>query len=317
MLTGSRMFFESNKLYDRAARGIRLLENCSLCPRNCGVNRLAGEKGYCATGRQAKIASWGAHFGEEQPLVGQHGSGTIFLASCSLRCCFCQNYEISHRPDDALEATPEQMAAIMLELQQAGCHNINFVTPSHVVPQILESLVIAFESGLTIPLVYNSSGYDAAETINLLAGVIDIYLPDFKFWQPASADKYADAPDYPKIARNGLKIMHRQVGELLVDEHGLAVSGLLIRHLLMPEGLEETRQILEYIAAEISLDSFVNIMDQYRPCGLSSRCQNYPELGRSITAGEWQQALLFAGEAGLTRLDRRDLGSLLRRLGIV
>ncbi len=314
MKTASRIFFESGKLLDLASRAVKLLESCSLCPRKCRVNRLAGEQGYCATGRRAKIASWGAHFGEEQPLVGTHGSGTIFLASCNLRCCFCQNYEISHISEDSYQASPAEMAEIMLELQQEGCHNINFVTPSHVVPQILESLVIAFEKGLNIPLVYNCSGYESPETIKLLDGVIDIYMPDFKFWRPASSENYADAADYPDVARKAMKIMHQQVGDLCLDELRLATRGLLIRHLLMPEALDETEQILKFIAAEISVNTFMSIMDQYRPCGISSM---HPELNHSITPEEWQRALLFADKVGLRRLNQRDIGSLLNRLGII
>jgi putative pyruvate formate lyase activating enzyme len=313
MKTASRLFYESGKLPDLTSRAVSILENCTLCPRNCRVNRIAGEHGLCATGRQAKVASWGAHFGEEEPLVGEHGSGTIFLASCSLRCCFCQNYETSHSPGEFYEVSNKEMAEVMLELQAAGCHNINFVTPSHVVPQILEALIIAFGKGLNIPLVYNCSSYENPPTLKLLAGIIDIYMPDFKFWLPASAEKYADAPNYPEVAKKSVRIMHQQVGDLVLDGRGLASKGMIIRHLMMPEAVEETRQILGFIASEISTNTYMNIMDQYRPCGMS---QNHPELDRGITPGEMKQALLSAEKAGLGRLDQRDPGLLLKLLGI-
>jgi putative pyruvate formate lyase activating enzyme len=259
------------------------------------------------------VASYGPHFGEEQPLVGTRGSGTIFLASCNLRCCFCQNYEISHFPEDSLEVDDQTLAAIMLELQKQGCHNINFVTPSHVVPQILAALIIALKGGLEIPLVYNCSGYENSATLELLAGIIDIYMPDFKFWSSLSGKKYADAADYPEIACQALKIMHKQVGDLIIHSDGLASKGLLIRHLLMPEGLKETGEILRFISTELSPATYVNIMDQYRPCGTSKK---HPELERSVSAAEYHEALRMAHEAGLTRLDHRDLAVLFKNLGI-
>jgi putative pyruvate formate lyase activating enzyme len=277
------------------------------------VNRLQGERGLCGTGRQAFIASFGAHFGEESPLVGRHGSGTIFFSSCSLRCCFCQNYEISHYPNDGVEAGPEEIAGVMLELQKRGCHNINFVTPTHVVPQILEGLVIAFASGLTIPLVYNCSGYESCETLTLLDGIVDIYMPDFKFWSTSSGRNYCDAENYPEIARAALKEMHRQVGDLDVDEAGLATAGLLVRHLLMPGSLDETEEILRFIAAEISPYTYLNIMDQYRPCEARGK---HGELERTIRPDEYRQAFESARRAGLKRLDERNLTTLLNRLGV-
>lgn len=311
MQTSSRDFHASGKLAERVKQSARLLADCRLCPRNCGVNRLQGERGFCGTGRSAYIASFGPHFGEEQPLVGSNGSGTIFFSSCSLRCCFCQNYELSHNPRDGEKAGPEEIAAVMLELQRCGCHNINLVTPSHVVPQILQGLLIAFEHGLNLPIVYNCSGYESEQTLELLDGVVDIYMPDFKFWHPETARKFCDAPDYPEIARKGLKIMHRQVGELEIGPDGLADRGVLVRHLLMPGGLDETEQILSFIAAEISPNTYVNIMDQYRPCGLSGE---HPELTGSIRPAELTRAIEMARNAGLRRLDERDLDRLLNLL---
>lgn len=290
----------------------RLLQRCTLCPRRCRVNRLAGETGLCATGIRARVASYGPHFGEEQPLVGIRGSGTIFLAGCNLHCCFCQNVDISRGGDGAgQEVSADDLAAIMLELQAMGCHNINLVTPSHVVPQILAALPPAIESGLELPLVYNCSGYESTAALALLDGVIDIYMPDFKFWRSETAARYANAPDYPQRAREALVCMHRQVGDLVVDSDGYARSGLLVRHLLMPEMIAETEQILRFIATRLSRNTYVNIMGQYHPCASADQ---YEELRRTITGTEYQQALRFARTIGLTRLDQPDLSRLLQRL---
>jgi putative pyruvate formate lyase activating enzyme len=300
----------AGELARRAAEAERLLADCHLCPRRCGVNRLAGEKGVCRTGRNAVVASYAAHFGEEQPLVGINGSGTIFFSNCNLLCLFCQNFEISHLGEGE-EVTADQLAAMLLNLQRQGCHNINFVTPSHVVPQILSALVKAVEAGLTIPLVYNSSGYDSLGTLRLLNGVIDIYMPDFKFWIARSAKRYAKAPDYPEVAREAIKEMHRQVGDLVINHEGLAVRGLLVRHLVMPGGISETGAILHFIAQEISANTYVNVMDQYRPCG---RAYKKPPIDRCLSAAEYQEALQLAGKAGLRRLDKKDWAGILRKL---
>jgi putative pyruvate formate lyase activating enzyme len=277
------------------------------------VNRLEGETGRCGTADKAVIASYSPHFGEEQPLVGTHGSGTIFLSGCSLGCCFCQNYEISHHPSAGHRVDADSLAAIMLDLQSRGCHNINFVTPSHVVPQILAALIPAYENGLRLPLVYNSSGYDSLSTLELLDGLIDIYMPDLKFWENETGRKYADAPDYPDISRAAVREMHRQVGDLQIDQDGIARQGLLIRHLLMPGGLEETKAILEFIARHISTDTYVNVMDQYRPCGTAD---SFAELRSTISHEQYSEALDYARKIGLERLDQRDLAALLKRLGI-
>jgi putative pyruvate formate lyase activating enzyme len=256
------------------------------------------------------VSSYAPHFGEEAPLVGSGGSGTIFITNCNLLCVFCQNFDISHL-GEGIEADDGQLASMMISLQRQGCHNINFVTPSHVVPQILASLPKAIDKGLSVPLVYNSSGYDAVETLKLLDGVFDIYMPDFKFWNTESAKQYAKAPDYPEKARAALQEMHRQVGDLEIDAQGIAVRGLLVRHLVMPGGGQETSEIMNFLAREISQQTYVNVMDQYRPCG---RAGDFPPIDRRLNHGEFQDAMDAAREAGLTRLDERDWARILRKL---
>ena len=263
---------------------------------------MKGELGFCETGRKAAVASCNAHFGEESPLVGRSGSGTIFLSSCNLLCTFCQNQEISHGKEGA-EVGPEQMALMMVQLSRAGCHNINFVTPTHVVPQILEALPYAVETGLRVPLVYNSSGYDSAETLKLLDGVFDIYMPDFKFWDNRWAGKYCQAPDYREVAIAALREMHRQVGDLVVDEAGIAHRGLLVRHLVMPNQVAGTEEIMEFLAEEISPNTYVNVMDQYKPCGSAHRDEF---ISRRLHSTEYRDAVTAAKKAGLERLDERD-----------
>ncbi len=286
-------------LEERAEKARSILEKCQLCPRKCGVNRLRGEKGICKTGRQAEVSSYGPHFGEERPLVGNGGSGTIFMTNCSLLCVFCQNYEISHL-GEGYQVTPEILAAMMVDLQTQGCHNINFVTPTHVVPQIMAALLKAIPYGLNVPLVYNCSGYEEVETLKLLDGIFDIYMPDFKFWDSDKAKRYCNAPDYPEKARLALKEMHRQVGDLQLDSRGIATRGLLVRHLVMPENVAGTKEIMNFIAEEISKNTYVNIMNQYRPCG---KAFEYKEIARPITQKEYIMALQWASEAGLKRLD--------------
>lgn len=292
----------NGELSVRLKKAMDLLESCRLCPRQCSVNRLKGETGFCDTGRKAKVASYNAHFGEESPLVGRYGSGTIFISSCNLLCSFCQNYDISHEAGGA-EVEPEQMAAMMVHLAEAGCHNINFVTPSHVVPQILEALVLAVEEGLRVPLVYNSGGYDRKETLELLDGVFDIYMPDFKFWDGKWADRFCDAPDYRDVAMEAVREMHRQAGDLVIDHNGIAHRGLLLRHLVMPGGVAGTGEIMSFIAEEISVNTYVNVMDQYRPCG---RAVTDDFINRRLTAKEYREAVDATRHAGLTRLDSRD-----------
>jgi len=295
--------YESGELERRVARALEALRSCEVCPRDCGVDRLADKFAVCKTGRYAVVGSYFAHFGEEDCLRGSKGSGTIFFSGCNLRCVFCQNFDISWQLRGT-PAPPEKLAAMMLELQAEGCHNINFVTPEHVVPQIIEALPLAIEGGLRLPLVYNTSAYDSMESLELMEGVVDIYMPDFKYWDSEMARKYSKAPDYPEAARRAIKEMHRQVGELVTDEEGLAVRGLMIRHLVMPEQIAGTREVMRWIAQELSPHTYVNVMAQYYPAGKVSR-QEYPEINRRLTSPEYEAALDEAGRAGLKRLDPR------------
>lgn len=292
--------FEKGLLPQKIKAARKLLSPCRLCPRKCRVDRLAGETGVCKTAGQAWVSSYNPHFGEETPLVGRHGSGTIFFTHCNLMCVFCQNFDISHE-GHGQEVSDEELAAIMLALQQQGCHNINFVTPSHVVPQILAALEIAIQQGLCVPLVYNCGGYDLTSTLRLLAGVFDIYMPDFKFWNPELAESACQAADYTEIACKALKEMHRQVGDLIIDNSGMARKGLLIRHLVLPGGMAGTRKIMRFIAQEISNRSYVNIMPQYRPCG---RAAEISGLNALLSTTDYQIALQEAKKEGITRLDQ-------------
>ena len=277
-----------------------ILNNCTLCPRRCRVDRLGGEVGFCKTGEQAVVSSWDPHFGEEAPLVGRRGSGTVFFTHCNLLCIFCQNYDISHLGYGRV-VSANDLADIMLSLQAAGCHNINLVTPSHVVPQILVAVVIAAEKGLRVPLVYNTGGYDRVSTLRLLEGIIDIYMPDFKFWDRHVADEICQAPDYPAVARRAVKEMHRQVGDLVIDEAGIARRGLLVRHLVLPGGLSGTETVMAYIASDISENTYVNVMAQYRPCG---RAHEVKALAAPLSRGAYRAALQAAEKSGITRLDK-------------
>lgn len=299
-------------LAPRAQALRQLLSSCTLCPRLCRVDRLAGEIGLCGTGALARIASYGPHFGEEEVLVGKNGSGAIFMAGCNLHCCFCQNYEISQPQATSQLVDAHDFAAIMLELQDMDCSNINIVTPTHVTPQILDALIIAIDQGLHIPLVYNCGGYERRAILELLDGCIDIYMPDVKFWLPATAERYAAASDYPGRMREAVVCMHQQVGNLQLNADGIARSGLLVRHLLMPGLLEETAAIMNFIAGEVSVDTYVNLMGQYHPCGSAA---SYPELGRTLTGREYQAGVESARKAGLHRLDARNWSTLLRLLG--
>ncbi len=258
--------FESGELRQRLKSALGALESCRLCPRDCNVNRLKNRVGVCKTGRYAMVSSYFAHFGEEDCLRGSRGSGTIFFSQCNLRRVFCQNYDVSWR-GGGRTTSPRELARMMLHLQGMECHNINLVTPEHVVPQILEALLLAIEQGLRLPLVYNTGAYGSLESIQLMNGIVDVYMPDFKLWNPETARRYLRAPNYPEAARRIIREMHRQVGPLVFDEKGLAVRGLLIRHLVMPGLAEETREILQWIAHELGPDTYVNLMDQYRPAG--------------------------------------------------
>lgn len=293
--------YRKGKLKERIDQAIELMRECRMCPRECGVDRLSGEVGFCQTGRKAKVASYNAHFGEEAPLVGKSGSGTIFFSSCNLLCSFCQNYDISHSAE-GVEVEPEHLAKMMIHLAGRGCHNINFVTPTHVVPQILEGLILAVEHGMDLPLVYNTGGYDNVETLKILDGIFDIYMPDFKFWDQKWAEKFCDAPDYSKKAIEAIKEMHRQVGDLEMDEEGIAVKGLLVRHLVMPGDVANTKEIMTFLADEISVNTYVNVMDQYRPC---YRAKEDTTINRGITEKEFKEAIDLAQKSGLKRLDSR------------
>ena len=292
--------FEKGLLQEKIKAAYHLLSPCKLCPRKCQVDRLSGETGICKTAKRAWVSSYNPHFGEEAPLVGKHGSGTIFFTHCNLMCLFCQNFDISHE-GCGQKVSNEQLAAIMLALQQQGCHNINFVTPSHVVPQILAALEIAVQQGLSVPLVYNSGGYDLPSTLRLLEGVFDIYMPDFKFWDADVAESACQAADYAEVACKALKEMHRQVGDLIIGDDGIARRGLLIRHLVLPNGKAGTRTIMRFIAREISTRSYVNIMPQYRPCGRAAEIRG---LNTHLSPLDYRDALQTAQEEGITRLDQ-------------
>lgn len=289
----------------RRMSALSSLNECSACPRDCGANRAKNKLGHCRTGRFARVAAAFPHFGEEHCLRGRHGSGTIFFAECNLHCVFCQNADISHNPACGVEVDAEQLGRLMLDLQAQGCHNINFVTPSHVVPQIIEALQSAVRGGLRIPLVYNSGGYDSVETLRRLDGLVDIYMPDFKFWTAETAGRLADVQDYPDRARDAILEMHRQVGDLRFDEQGVARRGLLVRQLVMPGLLVESRRIYEWLATDVSPDTFVNIMGQYRPehrvCAA-----NFPGICRRPTSEEMRAAYAAARSAGLWRLDKAE-----------
>jgi len=284
---------------ERAEKMTASLSSCNICPRKCGVDRLNEEKGICKTGSKAMVSSYSAHFGEERPLVGHHGSGTIFFTNCNLLCIFCQNYEISHQ-GRGVSVSHEQLADIMLELQENGCHNINLVTPTHVVPQILSALDIAAGKGLEIPLVFNTGGYDSVETLKELDEIVDIYMPDFKFWTRSLGLQSCGVGDYREIAVCAVEEMYNQVGDLEISNKGLAIRGLLVRHLVLPGYPEETRKILEYIAKSLSKNTYVNVMRQYHPCGEAYRDAR---LCRSLRESEHKLAVGYARDLGLQRID--------------
>jgi putative pyruvate formate lyase activating enzyme len=291
----------SGELRQRAELALARLEACDLCGRECGVNRrLDAEKAGCHTGERALVSSHGPHFGEEEPLVGRGGSGTIFFTWCNLHCQYCQNYDIS-QGGHGRQVEPEELATMMLSLQAQGCHNINFVSPSHVVPQILVALLIAAEAGLRLPLVYNTGGYDSLATLKLLDGVVDIYMPDMKYADAGVARRFSKVSNYPAVNQAAVKEMHRQVGDLVLDGQGVARRGLLVRHLVLPEGLAGTAEIVRFLRDQVSADTYINVMAQYRPC---YRARELPPLDRPITSDEYAEAVRLAEEAGL-RLDER------------
>ncbi len=283
---------------EKVEKAFEILRECTLCPRNCKTNRLEGQKGFCRTLDKPIVSSWGPHFGEEKPLVGYYGSGTIFFTYCNLACVYCQNWSISHLGEGE-EISFEELAALMIYLQNIGCHNINLVSPTHQVPQILKALYLARKKGLRLPIVYNCGGYEALETLRILNGIIDIYMPDFKYWDEKLAEKYSKVRQYPQIAKLALKEMHCQVGDLII-ENDLALRGLLVRHLVLPNNIAGTEEILNFIASEISQNTYINIMDQYRPCW---QADEYVEINRRITKEDFQSALNKALKLGFKRID--------------
>ncbi|HTS28351.1 MAG TPA: radical SAM protein [Bryobacteraceae bacterium] len=295
--------YRSGELRQRANDAVERLRHCLVCPRDCGVDRIADKTAACHTGRYAQVSSYFPHFGEEDCLRGWRGSGTIFFSMCNLRCVFCQNYDIS-QAQRGPEVRPERLAAIMVELQSLGCHNINFVTPEHVVPQILEALPIAVEQGLRLPLVYNTSSYDSLDSLQLLDGIVDVYMPDFKFWDAGLSLRYVKAKDYPDAARRNIREMHRQVGVLRFDDCGLAKRGVLVRHLVMPGEIAGTESIMRFLASEISPDTYVNVMDQYHPAGRVDGSL-FVEIDRRTTTAEYRKAVAATRSAGLWRIDQR------------
>ncbi|MDX1295078.1 MAG: hypothetical protein R3302_02355 [Sulfurimonadaceae bacterium] len=286
----------------RVKQAKELLKSCRVCARHCGVNRLEGELGACKTGKGLPIASYGAHHGEEDTLRGSRGSGTIFFAHCNLKCQYCQNHDIS-QTDGWFESPSSYLAEIMLELQRAGCHNINLVSPSHIVPQVIEGIYIAAKMGLTLPIVYNSGGYDSMESLKMLDGIIDIYMPDMKYGSEANGKLYSKVRNYPSVNQKAVKEMHTQVGDLVRDEQGLAKRGLLVRHLVLPNGIAGSQEVFRFLAEEVSKDTYINIMDQYYPSYNSSE---YPELSRRISPEEYEEAVAMAKRFGLWRFDRRQ-----------
>ena len=295
--------YRSGELQKRVDQAIAGLSECRVCPRDCAVDRLQGKTAVCKTGRYAMVSSYFAHFGEEDCLRGSHGSGTIFFSMCNLRCVFCQNFDIS-QSRAGVELPPEAIAQMMLELQASGCHNINFVTPEHVVPQALEALALAIEHGLRLPVVYNTSAYDSLHSLRLLDGIVDIYMPDFKMWDARLSLRFLKAKDYSQAAKLALKEMHRQVGVLKTDEHGLAKRGVLVRHLVMPGDAAGTIEVMRFLSEDLSPDTFVNMMAQYHPANKVSK-DKYEEINRRVSKDEMRQAYDYAKEAGIWRFDQR------------
>jgi len=291
----------SGELYRRVQEAKISLGNCKICPLSCGKNRLHGERGKCRTGENAKISSYGPHFGEEFPISGTRGSGTVFITNCNLQCQFCQNYEISQL-NSGYEVTIEELSNILLKLQDFGCHNINFVSPSHIVPQILEGVHIAAQKGLIIPLVYNTGGYDSVKTLKLLDGIFDIYMPDMKYGDTENGLIYSKVPNYPQINQAAIKEMYHQVGNLETNKEGIAYRGLLVRHLLLPENIAGTEIVIKFLAEEISTKTYLNLMDQYYP---SFNSKDIPKLNKRITNKEFIWAKNTALKYGLNNLDNK------------
>ncbi len=296
----------SGHMQERVTAAFQHMAKCDLCAWECRVDRKAGTLGVCRSGVKARISSYGPHLGEEDPLRGWRGSGTIFFARCNMRCQFCQNYDIS-QTDAGEELEPDELAAIILELQNSRCHNINLVSPSHVVPQILAAIYLAAQQGLRLPIVYNTGGFDSLSALRLLDGVIDIYMPDMKYASQHIARAYSRIPHYPQSNQAAVKEMHHQVGDLQIDAQGLAQRGLLVRHLVLPNGLAGTAEIVDFLAKEISPDTYLNLMDQYRPdFNVRQYPNRFPKLRRPVNTQEFQAALQAARAAGLHRFDERQ-----------
>ena len=291
---------ETKEFEERINALWNMLESCELCPNKCRVNRLKGEKGICKVLDKPIVSSYGPHFGEERPLVGQNGSGAIFFTWCNLRCVFCQNWEISHLGEGDVISV-EDLAKIMLILQMWGCHNINLVTPTHQIPFIVKAIYIAGKQGLNLPIVYNCGGYESVEVLKLLEGIIDIYMPDIKYMDNEVGFRLSKVKNYATVVKSAVKEMHKQVGDLII-ENGIAKRGLIIRHLVLPGDLSQTEEVIKFVAEEISPNTYFNLMDQYRPCGDAWK---YPPLDRKITEEEWYNALKLANKYGLKRLDDR------------
>ncbi len=285
------------ELKDRAEKLLELQKECRLCPQLCFAKRVMGEFGECRSTCELIISSAGPHFGEEPPLVGTNGSGTIFLSNCNLSCEFCQNYDISHLGIGSTTSI-EELASVLLRLQSLGCHNINFVTPTHFTPQIVQALILSIEKGLEIPLVYNCGGYESVETLKLLDGIIDIYMPDIKYSNNSNAEKYSNASGYWEIVQSAVKEMHRQVGDLKISKRGIAQRGLLVRHLVLPNDIAGSQKVIDFIAGEISINTYLNIMDQYHP---AYKANQHDELNRTITKAQYSSVISYAQSKGLFR----------------
>lgn len=289
--------YESGDLRERVEKAKEISKRCVLCPRVCMANRYKGDIGECGVGRYALISAYGPHFGEERVLRGWRGSGTVFFAGCNMRCVYCQNYEISQYKE-GYEVSPEELAWIFLRVQEMGCHNLNLVTPSHVIWQILEALYIAVQRGFKLPIVYNTSSYDSIQSLKLMEGIVDVYMPDIKYSDSKVAEKYSGVKNYWEVAKKALKEMHKQVGDLVINEQGLAVRGLLIRHLVLPNNVAGSKEVIKFIAEEVSKNSWVNIMDQYYP---TYRAFEYHEISRRITGKEYYEVVEFARKMGIHR----------------
>lgn len=305
--------YQSGKLDKAIETAYRLLESCSICPRKCKINRLKDQRGFCKTGLNAEVYSYLSHHGEEPPISGEKGSGTIFFAHCNMACVYCQNYEFSQKMRQGGGISDLELAQIMLKLQKTGCHNINLVSPTHIMPQILKALKIAIEAGLNIPLIYNTSGYELAETIKLLDGIIDVYLPDMRYADPELSKKYSLAPDYPACNQASVKEMHRQVGLVKTDHNDIIEKGMIIRHLVLPDNISGTEKIMKFISEEISTENYISLMSQYTPY---YKAGDYAELSRRISLQEYEKAQKIMEKYGLHNGWTQDSGGLERFAGV-